>query len=65
MQHHLSKGMMLINSCSVLIIIPTLLCYHVDHLHRNVVKLHVLHDIKVLVLCERRIILNIKNDHGE
>ena len=40
--------------CSVLITTATLLCYHADHLYCNVVKL--LHDVKVLVLCESRII---------
>ena len=49
--------------CSVLITIATLLCYHADHLYRNVVKL--LHDGKVLVLCESRIVLNMENDHDE
>ena len=29
----------------------------------NIVKL--LHDVKVLVLCESRIVLDIKNDHDE
>ena len=49
--------------CSVLITIATSLCYHADHLYHNVVKL--LHDVthvKVLVLCESRIVLNVKND---
>ena len=40
--------------CSVLITIATSLCYHADHLYCNVVKL--LHDVKVLVLCESRMI---------
>ena len=52
--------------CSVLITIATSSCYHADHLYPNVVKL--LHDVtheKVLVLCESRIVLNIKNDHDD
>jgi len=40
--------------CSVLMTIATLLCYHADHLYCNVVKL--LHDVKLLVLCESRTI---------
>ena len=51
----------LLLSFSVFITIATSLCYHVITRYRNIVKL--LHDVKVLVLCESRIVLDILGFH--